>query len=95
VLIVADRTIGGYFGLGKHIWSLHAYQMRQITIVRASLDLPIHLLKLNIDHICIRLHLCMECMYHQILHPRPLPSYLWPVVDGLVLRCPDHRLSDH
>jgi hypothetical protein len=25
---------GGFFGLGKHIWSLDAYQMRQITIVR-------------------------------------------------------------
>ena len=25
---------GGYFGLGKHIWSLRPYQMRQITIVR-------------------------------------------------------------
>jgi hypothetical protein len=24
---------GGYFGLGKHIWSLDKYQMRQITIV--------------------------------------------------------------
>lgn len=23
----------GFFGLGKHIWSLDAYQMRQITIV--------------------------------------------------------------
>jgi hypothetical protein len=24
---------GGYYGLGKHIWTLDAYQMRQITIV--------------------------------------------------------------
>jgi hypothetical protein len=24
---------GGYYGLGKHIWSLNAYQMRKITIV--------------------------------------------------------------
>jgi hypothetical protein len=24
---------GGFFGLGKHIWSLDAYQMRKITIV--------------------------------------------------------------
>lgn len=24
---------GGFFGLGKHIWSLDPYQMRQITIV--------------------------------------------------------------
>ncbi|KAF2627326.1 hypothetical protein BU25DRAFT_341779 [Macroventuria anomochaeta] len=24
---------GGFFGLGKHIWSLDAYQMRQITII--------------------------------------------------------------
>jgi hypothetical protein len=27
---------GGFFGLGKHIWSLDPYQMRQITIVRLS-----------------------------------------------------------
>jgi hypothetical protein len=25
---------GGFFGLGKHIWSLGPYEMRQITIVR-------------------------------------------------------------
>jgi hypothetical protein len=25
---------GGFYGLGKHIWSLDVYQMRQITIVR-------------------------------------------------------------
>jgi hypothetical protein len=24
---------GGYFGLGKHIWSLNKYQMQKITIV--------------------------------------------------------------
>lgn len=25
---------GGYFGLGKHIWSLGPHEMREITIVR-------------------------------------------------------------
>lgn len=33
---LACCVAGGYFGLGKHIWSLSDYQMRQITIVRPS-----------------------------------------------------------
>lgn len=31
--LMANHAAGGFYGLGKHIWSLGPYQMRQITIV--------------------------------------------------------------
>ncbi|KAJ8117308.1 hypothetical protein OPT61_g1460 [Boeremia exigua] len=43
---------GGFFGLGKHIWSLDAYQMRQITIVK-TITHEVHslVLTMSADHI--------------------------------------------
>jgi hypothetical protein len=41
---------GGFFGLGKHIWSLDPYQMRQITIVGRSLLLCRLRAKMNRSH---------------------------------------------
>lgn len=36
---LACCIVGGFYGLGKHIWSLDEYQMRKISIVRIFNDL--------------------------------------------------------
>lgn len=69
--------------------------MRQITIVRASSDAVVRLLKLSIDDVCVRVHLRVDRVHHQILNPRSLPPHFWHDMDGLVLRGADRKLSDH
>ena len=36
--IQLTTTTGGYYGLGKHIWTLSPYEMRKITIVQRILQ---------------------------------------------------------
>jgi hypothetical protein len=103
---------GGYYGLGKHIWTLDAYQMRQITIVfthphpmslridtphpisdekaKAQLTIPVGGWT---DNVCVRLHLRVERVHHQVLHPRAVSPHLWAVVARVVLRRADDGLS--
>lgn len=47
------------------------------------------------DHICVRVHLRMECVHHQVLNSRSLPTNFWHDIHGLVLRCADGWLSCH
>ena len=47
------------------------------------------------DHICVRVHLRVECVHHQVLNTGSLPTDFWHDIDGLVVCRADRWLSDH
>jgi hypothetical protein len=83
---------GGFYGLGKHIWSLTQYQMRQISIVRES-SLLFLLTLTSADHFRICFHICLERVHHQIFDTRLISTNLWTLMAWILLRGPHHRLS--